>query len=113
MAYVPRSALDRPGANTAAFNSNTISHKVATRAQKKGGRPTGPVLYDDVNIPVSQITKITRQAQEKDQFRLNKMLVPGFKNIEEVKALAKLSGVDPATAKYNRPISPRAPQNKL
>ena len=34
------------------------------------------------------------------------MLVPGYINPEGVKALAKLSGMNPAEAKYKRPDSP-------
>ena len=36
------------------------------------------------------------------------MLVPGYINPESVKALAKLSGMDPTEAKYKRPDSPRS-----
>ena len=75
---------------------NSLSYKVAHGAQRQ----------DNVSIPVNQITKITRQAKDKDVFKQNKMLVPGYINPESVKALAKLSGMNPAEAKYKRPDSP-------
>ena len=37
---------------------------------------------------------------------MNKMLVPGYVNPEELRAIAKLSGVDPSEVKYKRPNSP-------
>ena len=76
--------------------TNSLSYKVAH----------GPQRQDNVSIPVSQITKITRQAKDKDVFKQNKMLVPGYINPEGVKALAKLSGMNPNDAKYKRPDSP-------
>jgi len=50
---------------------------------------------NEISIPVGQITKITRQAQKKEDFKNNKMLVPGYKSPEEYKALAKLAGMNP------------------
>ena len=37
---------------------------------------------------------------------MNKMLVPGYVNPEELRAIAKLSGVNPSEVKYKRPNSP-------
>ena len=63
-------------------------------------------LPENVTIPVSQITKITRQAEQKNHFKSNKMLVPSYLNEAGVIALAKLSGLNPAEVKYKRPESP-------
>lgn len=68
-----------------------------TEGKSLGGGVTA-VSFDnnnEISIPVGQITKITRQAQKKEDFKNNKMLVPGYKSPEEYKALAKLAGMNP------------------
>ena len=43
---------------------------------------------------------------ENEKFKQNKKLVPGYKDPDVYKAMAKLSGLNPADVKYQRPESP-------
>ena len=45
-------------------------------------------------------------SHENEKFKQNKKLVPGYKDPDVYKAMAKLSGLNPAEVKYQRPDSP-------
>ena len=45
---------------------------------------------------------------ENEKFKQNKKLVPGYKDPDVYKAMAKLSGLNPTDIKYQRPESPRS-----
>ena len=58
--------------NNYPFNSggaNSLSYKVAHNPQHQIGQFPAGGKPDNVSIPVGQITKITRQAKDKDQFK--------------------------------------------
>ena len=121
MAFIERNALGNVS-NSAlppfAPGPHSISAKIASRSfkpprQSDGGRgdqSNKALGYEDININLRQ----SRLPNERlDQFRQNKMLVPGYKSSQQQKALAKLSGLNPQSAKrqHSSLVSPANNKN--